>query len=140
MILIEEKRDLFTVDDKYYLAHCISDDFALGKGIAVEFRNRYNMQSKLKTLYPNGIGKCGCILIDNVFNLVTKKKYWHKPTYNFLKIALEDMKQIIIKNNIKYVAMPRIGCGLDRLQWENVKAILYDVFDDVDVNILVCVL
>ena len=43
MILKEEKRDLFTVDSKYYLAHCISDDFALGKGIAVEFRSRYNM-------------------------------------------------------------------------------------------------
>lgn len=33
----EEKRDLFRVDTDYYLAHCISADFALGAGIAKEF-------------------------------------------------------------------------------------------------------
>ena len=29
-----EKRDLFTMPQGYYLAHCISADFALGAGIA----------------------------------------------------------------------------------------------------------
>ena len=37
----EEKRDLFSVPDDYYLAHCISADFAMGKGIAVEFNRRF---------------------------------------------------------------------------------------------------
>lgn len=138
MILREEKRDLFTVDSKYYLAHCISDDFALGKGIAVEFRNRYNMSGKLRNLYPNGLGGIGCVLISNVFNLITKEKYWHKPTYSTLKKSLQDMKEIVVENNIKYMAMPKIGCGLDRLQWTKVKGILDEVFGDLDIEILVC--
>ena len=33
MELREEKRNLFTVEDDYYLAHCISTDCAMGKGI-----------------------------------------------------------------------------------------------------------
>ena len=28
--------------------------------------------------------------------------------------------------NIKYLAMPKIGCGLDRLQWGKVKEIIED--------------
>lgn len=37
------------------------------------------------------------------------------------------------------LAMPRIGCGLDKLEWSKVKAIIEEVFADTDVEILVCV-
>lgn len=50
MIYKEEKRDLFSVPDNYYLAHCTSADFALGKGIAVEFDKRFDWD---KNLYKN---------------------------------------------------------------------------------------
>lgn len=33
----EEVRDLFTVPQGYYLAHCISGDYALGACIAKQF-------------------------------------------------------------------------------------------------------
>ena len=35
--------------------------------------------------------------------------------------------------------MPRIGCGLDGLDWGIVKAIIKDVFEDTDIEILICV-
>ena len=53
MIYREEVRDLFSVSDDYYLAHCISEDFALGAGIAVEFNNRFDMRKKLKEEFPD---------------------------------------------------------------------------------------
>lgn len=49
MIFKEEKRDLFTVPDDYYLAHCISADFGMGKGIVVEFNKRFNMKQILQS-------------------------------------------------------------------------------------------
>ena len=49
----EEIRDLFSVPDDYYLAHCISADFGMGKGIVVEFNKRFDMKRKLQTKYPN---------------------------------------------------------------------------------------
>lgn len=47
MIFRQEHMDLFTVSDEYFFAHCISADFAMGKGIAVEFNKRYNMKNIL---------------------------------------------------------------------------------------------
>ena len=44
MIYEEEQRDLFLVSEEYYLAHCISADFGMGKGIVVEFNKRFNMK------------------------------------------------------------------------------------------------
>jgi len=36
--------------------------------------------------------------------------------------------------------MPRIGCGLDRLDWGKVRDVIFDVFHDVNnLKITVCV-
>lgn len=48
MTFTEKNMDLFSVPNDYYLAHCISADFALGAGIAVEFNKRFDMRRKLK--------------------------------------------------------------------------------------------
>ena len=40
--------------------------------------------------------------------------------------------------DITKLAMPKIGCGLDRLQWDKVYDIICDVFKDTDVDILIC--
>lgn len=137
MIYFEQYGDLFNIDSKYYLCHCISSDFALGMGIAAEFNKRYNMRKKLFDKCHNYTEWPKAILVDNVFNLVTKEKYWHKPTYKTLETALIDMKNQMIELDIKYLAMPRIGSGLDKLRWCQVSQIIKDVFWDTDVEILV---
>ena len=48
MIYKEEKRDLFSVSDSRYLAQCISADFAMGAGIAVQFNKHSNVKGNLK--------------------------------------------------------------------------------------------
>lgn len=52
------------------------------------------------------------------------------------------MRNMIVTQmpEVKYLAMPKIGCGLDRLQWGKVKEIICEVFKDMDVEILVCYL
>ena len=75
---------------------------------------------------------------DWKFNLVTKDKCWQKPTYKALREALEDMKKQVVTLKIKYLAMPLIGCGLDRLEWDRVRELLEKVFGDTDIDILVC--
>ena len=141
----EEIRDLFSVPEDYYLAHCISADYALGAGIVVEFNKRFDMRRRLKEEVPgyweymqyfNLQGEC--ILIDRVLNLVTKEKYWHKPTYESMTQALTFMKRVCEANTIKKVAMPIIGCGLDRLQWDKVSSIIKEIFCETDIEILVC--
>lgn len=134
------KKDLFTMEEDYYLAHCISADFALGAGIAKTFNYKYDMRSKLFGNYPNYVYRGGdALLVDNVFNLVTKAKCFQKPTYESLTEALEMMKDKITSLTINNLAMPMIGCGLDRLQWSRVKNIIENVFVDTDINIIVCI-
>lgn len=137
--------DLFTVPENYYLAHCISADFVMGAGIAVEFNKRFNMKNLLKNSYPDFVGtwdndtKGGtCIMAGRVFNLVTKRDVWRKPTYEDMRMALNAMKSLAMRHNVTHIAMPLIGCGIDGLQWEKVSTIVKDVFGDTDIEILVC--
>lgn len=147
MIIREEQRDLFTVPKGHILVHCISADLAMGAGIAKEFTKR-GVKAQLQRDYQDQDIEVGdCLVSDTTgwraeLNLVTKEKYWQKPTYETMRMALEETKslyeEIMSYENVK-LAMPRIGCGLDRLQWDKVKAIIEEVFADTDVEILVCV-
>ena len=145
MIYREEVQNLFTVPEEYCLCQCISADFKMGKGIALGFNQHYNMKNRLTMKYPcylqtwdemGGLGDC---LYDNcVFNLITKRNYWEKPTYQTITTALQKMHHMIVYAGITKLAMPKIGCGLDRLNWDKVREIVQDIFKDTDVEILVC--
>lgn len=135
----EQRGNLFELDDKYSLAHCISKDCEMGAGIATEFNRRFpRMKNKLKQVISNNkINYPFTIFaIDNqVFNLITKERYFHKPTYDSITIAIRQMAAMCKQKEIKYLGMPRIGSGLDRLQWSSVKDIIMKEFKDIDIEI-----
>lgn len=143
MKLIEIRGDLFTKenmqDKNIYLAHCISRDCEMGLGIAKTFDKKFpNMKNALKSKVTN---MTVCALEDDkVFNLITKNKYWQKPTYISLENSLKDMATQCKLFNIKILAMPRIACGLDRLNWKKVIVMLEEIFKDIDITIYVYVL
>lgn len=159
MTIKEEKRDLFTMPSDYALAHCISADFKLGAGIAKEFDRRFNCRKRLFGIFERSWiprwgeeqerNRGGCVplgigipIADEppfIFNLVTKRNFWDKPTLATIKNALLMMRDQCEVFNIKKLAMPRIGCGLDRQKWSDVKRIIEDVFCDTDIKIVVCV-
>ncbi len=141
MVYNEEVRDLFTVDKDYALAHCISGDFALGAGIATCFA-KMGVRNSLKTMYRTG--KIGDALITTCsdwkceINLVTKERAFEKPTLGTLRQSLASLNSYVRSVGLKKIAMPKIGCGLDRLKWEDVSVLIKEVFEDTDVEILVC--
>lgn len=134
--------DVFNHRECYY-AHCISRDYALGAGIAVEFDRRYNMRSRLIKLAeekPETLDE-KCIQVENVFNLITKEKYWQIPSYESLGESLLEMREKIYKDkSVKKLVMPKIGCGLDRLSWDKVEPMIQEIFKDLDIEIVVCYL
>lgn len=146
MKYLEVQKDIFTIKQECYYVQCISSDFAMKKGIAIGFNEHFDMKNKLYNKYPDGYTPSfknkkmvgDCILVDKVFNLLTKEKYWYKPTYQSMEEALLKMKEIVIANNIKNIAMPMIGSGLDKLKWKNVSYLIKKTFNNTDVNILVC--
>lgn len=143
------KADLFTAPQNYILVHCISADFRLGAGIAVKFR-QMGVKNELERLYNRNVSyldlwredKHGTCLFTEVgrpvYNLVTKERYYHKPTYTSLEQSLWDLKrQHFQKNETLKLAMPKIGCGLDKLDWEEVENIIKEVFKDTNTEITV---
>lgn len=117
--------------------HCISSDFVMGGGIAVPMAANYGLRTSLK-FYQ--VTKPSCLFVNGVMNLITKKNVYDKPTYRSLTDALTECRSIVLKNNVRYLVMPKIGCGLDGLEWSRVSMIIRTVFADTNVDILVCVL
>ena len=143
MIFHEESGDLISgeIVREYTLCHCISSDFALGAGIAKIFA-KMGVKKKLIEQYPKqwqGRGYCLFTETDGVLtaNLVTKERYFHKPTLETLKQSLEDLRKQAVERGLKKLAMPKIGCGLDKLQWDEVREVIKDVFKDTEIEILV---
>ena len=48
------------------------------------------------------------------------------------------MRSIADKEGVTKIAMPKIGSGLDKLNWLQVQTIILDVFKDMDIEIVVC--
>lgn len=143
MIFREEQGDLFAEEivHQYALCHCISSDFALGAGIAKVFA-KMGVKKKLRAEYPKrweSRGYCLFVDVDGILaaNLVTKKFAFQKPTLGKLRQSLEDLRVQALERGISRLAMPKIGCGLDKLQWDDVREIIKEVFGADDIEILV---
>lgn len=141
MILNEKQGNLFELNKKYALAHCISQDCAMGAGIAVQFNKTFKGMKNycIRVIKQNNL-TFPCVLpyCDNdrtIFNLVTKKAYYGKPTYITITKCIHEMATMCKQYNIKYLAIPKLGCGLDRLQWSKVREIIKEEFKDMDIEI-----
>ena len=146
MIYTEKRKDLFTCPEEYYLAHCISADFNMDRGIVTEFNKRFALGSRLHSAHPGYLRRwqnqrmeSDCIVCGRVINLVTKERFFQRPTNRTLRGALLRMKEECLRLDIRKVAMPLIGCGLDRLKWSQVSPMIRDIFADTEMEILVCV-
>lgn len=138
MQFFEIRGNLFTAPPHFALAHCISADCKMGKGIALTFRNRYpNMPDELKKYNPQVGDTILSLQIDRkIFNMITKQKYNGKPTDKTMNTALESLKVSAQQSGVTHLAIPLIGCGLDRLDWSEVKKQIHQTFQDTDINIV----
>ena len=133
--LIEINGDLFKT--KSHLAHCVSSDFKMGAGIALQFKKMFGAIDPSKVV--TNPGEIAVMKTGNhfIYYLVTKRFYYHKPNYNDLVETLRKMCTHMVNHNLNELSIPRIGCGLDKLSWEIVKSHILDVFRNTDIEITV---
>lgn len=129
----------------------------MGAGVALALVRRFpSMKSEVRdclkdTPLCQRVGQVVFYVDDTtnavVANMVTKIHYWDKSStmpqgayLNNLRQCLILVKQVMLERGIKKLAMPKIGCGLDRCSWMEVESIILDVFDGTDIDITVCVL
>ena len=130
--LIHENGNLF--DSKDSPAHCISSDFKMSAGIARSFKRRFSYNFPESTNSPLFVQQ-----IENrfIYHLVTKKRFFQKPTYDSLRQSLEAMTNHANKHKVTQLSMPKAGCGLDQLEWHKFERLITEICAQSNLTITV---
>ncbi|MGL4388093.1 MAG: reverse transcriptase domain-containing protein, partial [Brevinema sp.] len=123
-------------NSKDNIIHCISKDLKMSKGLAQKIKNQIKNYNDLKK-NKREISEFHISKNNNklIFHLITKNKYYNKPKYEDIYYALKNLKEYLLKNNIKTISMPRIGCGLDQLSWKRIKQMIRFLFQNTNIII-----
>lgn len=136
MIRYIEKGDIFRIEGVSNYAHGCNCAGAMGKGIALQFKEKYpDMYLEYKQLckehkfcpgdvfdYDYGNG--------HIYNLGTQATWRTRAKIEYIEKALIQMLELANRDYITAIALPAIGAGLGGLKWEDVKAILDKVSND----------
>ena len=68
---------------------------------------------------------------------MTKEKFSDKPKLSTLSKTLEAMKIHASVTGISTIAIPKLGCGLYQMNWQEVVKLLRDIFAYADVQLVV---
>jgi hypothetical protein len=134
----ELQQCLFSSPTSFALAHCVSKDFVMGQGIALKFKQRFHGVEHLKKQNKT-VGQVASLSYQgrHIYYLITKQKYYEKPTYISLFKCLLELRDILKMLQIKKLALPKIACGLDRLKWSIVSKMIYYLFKNTSVFIVI---
>lgn len=139
------RHDVFTLPEEYVLAHCISQDAKMGAGIAKAVRNEWDVYHIDELSRMNALEVGTSVLQRDggpypIFHMITKKRYYDKPTRKTFNKALADMAEQVERKGIRKLGLPLIGSGLDGLDWYETERSIREMFQDIPVDIVVCVL
>ena len=128
---MEKRRgNLFNSEPTASLAHCISRDASMHRGIARQFSEKFGNIPYIKTQASAGTSMA-VIRLQNgsfIYYLITKEKYFQKPTLSSLERSLEGMRSHAKSHGVSHICIPEIGAGLDKLSWKDVENTIWKVF------------
>lgn len=145
MIAYIESGNIFKIEGVFNYAHGCNCAGAMGKGIAVQFKEKFPEMYKLyKNLCTEGKFNVGDVFEYNygkgyVFNLGTQLSWRTKAEIKSIRQSLINMFRIASKEKIRKIAMPKIGAGLGGLKWEDVKNVIEEIakeYPDIDLFIV----
>lgn len=138
MKFTEIKEDLFTSPETSCIAHCVSKNLKMGMGIAPKIINKFGGRSELLDQKLD-IGDCGVVRNGNrfIYHLVTKDMHYDKPTLETIKMSLINMRNHMMKHNMNELCIPTLGCGLDKMNWIDVKNEIINIFKETNISITV---
>jgi len=130
MIKYIEFGNIFEIDGVFNYAHGCNCAGAMGKGIAVQFKSKFpEMYNQYKKKCKEGDFALGDVFEYNygsgfVFNLGTQISWKTSARIDAIENSLDKMLLFCSKNNVKKIALPKIGAGLGNLKWIDVKLVL----------------
>lgn len=137
----ERQTDLLSLPVYYHIAFAIPADFSFGSETARRIDAIYQMKSKLEKFAKEYEDECedletgwvkagDAVKIENVYVMFTTDKKYQRPTLDNIRECVKALAIDCYENKIQFLAMPRIGCGHGHLDWDVVRELILDEFDN----------
>ena len=133
MINFISKGDIFSLKDVSSFAHGCNCAGAMGKGIALQFRQKFpRMYYEYKLLCKKGMFLPGDVFDfdygnGHIYNLATQLTWRTKAKIEFIQTSMLKMFELATSEQVSKIAMPTIGAGLGGLIWTDVKNVICDI-------------
>lgn len=127
--------DIFDIENITSYAHGCNCAGAMGKGIALQFREKFpDMYKQYKLLCKNHNFRPGDVFDYNygnghIYNLATQISWRTKAKIEYIQDSVNRMFELATINDVYQIAMPTIGAGLGGLVWNDVKDVIKDISD-----------
>ena len=108
--------DLFTCPPTSSMAHCVSRDLQMSQGIAHKFKTVFGCVGDLYSQLPR-VGSVVYLSRPSrfIYYIVTKRFFYQKPQLGDYIAALHSLRDLVLSHSVTELAVPRLGCGLDRI-------------------------
>lgn len=131
--------------DTEALVNTVNTVGVMGKGIALQFKERYPVNFKIyaKACKTGDIDVGKLLVVKEhtlegekiIINFPTKTEWFKKSQYSYIEDGLKDLQVVIDQYNIKSIALPPLGCGNGGLNWDKVKVLIEKYLSDSSIEI-----
>lgn len=132
------------------IAHGVAPNDHFDRGLALNLREEYPSMAKdfrhfchLQHPKAGEVWMWGGVGGVRIFNLLTqepaKQLNGHPGAATLPNVnhALKALVKAVKKENIKSLALPRLATGYGKLDWEDVKPIVYDRLEELDIPVYI---
>lgn len=130
------------------LVNTVNTVGVMGKGIALMFKEAfpsvYQEYAEACEADEVHIGKMHVVDRGALFNpryvinFPTKKHWRHPSKLEWIAEGLRDLRNVIIEKNIRSIALPPLGAGNGKLEWNTVRPLIESTLGDLqNVDVLV---
>lgn len=129
------------------LVNTVNTVGVMGKGIALMFKDRFHENFRLYAAACKAKEvRTGQMFITSVRELngprfiinFPTKEHWKAPSKMiWIEEGLNDLRRVILENNIQSIAIPPLGAGNGGLAWPQVRNLIEAKLEDLDCEIVV---
>jgi len=144
--MIREEHGNLLAAEADALVNTVNTVGVAGKGIALQFRHAYpdNFRAYAKAAKRGEVVPGQMFVWETghlspprlIVNFPTKRHWRGNSRIEDIRIGLQDLVRCIHTYHIRSIALPPLGCGNGGLRWSDVRELIVNALDPVDVEVL----
>jgi O-acetyl-ADP-ribose deacetylase (regulator of RNase III) len=123
------------------LVNTVNCEGFMGKGLALEVKRRFpGVDRAYRQACASGALRPGVLQLVSaperwILNFPTKDSWRAKSRMTFLEDGLEYFRDHYREWGIDSIAFPQLGCGLGGLRWSDVRPLMYEKLESLDIPV-----